>query len=273
MCFISYKYSSASTSICKVSSFILHTDFQAYFASLNLGVNTFFLFQMVALNFECILVMLKDGGTIPRNTLCSQDGINLGDIRFCPIMHTLCMQCISLNGLCTLLSEGAFAPPHSNTPPELSGMMAILLVFQADSEHERIINVYVGLVVRRVDSHLYSPSQINNFIQDIEVNLREARGALKAGHDAFLWTISVALCPSQQTLPIVWCIPPLMSKALSPIISTLRTVPWGCACTAVYAEPPCSSVTLIPSSALNTQGVASLYPVGCSTMTICILLS
>ena len=94
------------------------------------------------------------------------------------------MQHISLDGLCTLLSEGAFMPPQSNTPPELSRMMAILLVFQADSEHKRIINVYVGLVVHRVNSRLYSPNQINNFIQDIDVDLREAHDALKAGRDA-----------------------------------------------------------------------------------------
>ena len=182
-CFISYKHPSASTSICKVSSFILHADFQAYSASLNPGINSFFLFQMAALNFECILMMLKDGGTIPRDTLCSQDGINLGDICFCPILRTLCMQHISLSGLCTLLSEGAFAPLQSNMPSKLSGMTAILLVFQVDSEHERIINVYVGLVVGRVDSHLYSPSQINNFIQDIEVDLWAACNALKTGCD------------------------------------------------------------------------------------------
>ena len=120
-------------------------------------------------------MMLKDGGTIPQGTLRSQDGINLGDIRFCPILCTLCMQCISLNGLCTLLSEGTFAPLQSNTPPKLSRMMAILLVFQVDSGHKRIINIYVGLVVHRVDSHLYSPSQINDFIW-------EAHDALKAGH-------------------------------------------------------------------------------------------
>ena len=94
------------------------------------------------------------------------------------------MQCISLDGLHTLLSEGTFASPQSNMPPELSRMMAILLVFQADSEHKRIINVYMGLVVRRVDSHLYSPSQINDFIQDIDVDLWEACNALKAGCDA-----------------------------------------------------------------------------------------
>ena len=61
--------------------------------------------------------------------------------------------------------------------------MAILLVFQVDSEHERIINVYVGLVVCGVDSHLYSPSQISDLIQDIEGNLRVVCDALKAGRD------------------------------------------------------------------------------------------
>ena len=129
-------------------------------------------------------MMLKDGGTIPRDTLHSQDGINLGDICFCPMMHTFCKQCISLNGLCTLLSEGTFMPPHSNTPSKLNRTTAILLVFQVDSEHERIINVYMGLVVRQVDSCLYSPSQINDFIQDIEVDLQEVGNTLKTGHNA-----------------------------------------------------------------------------------------
>ena len=97
------------------------------------------------------------------------------------MLRTLSMQCLSLGGLHTLLSEGAFTPLRSNMPPELSGTTTILLVFQADSKHEKIINVYVGLVVHQVDSHLYSPSQIPNFIQDIEGNLRAACDALKAG--------------------------------------------------------------------------------------------
>ena len=62
-------------------------------------------------------------------------------------------------------------------------MTAILLVFQVDSRHEKIINVYMGLMVCRVDSHLYSPSQIHDFIQDIEGNLWAACDALKDGGD------------------------------------------------------------------------------------------
>ena len=125
--------------------------------------------------------MLKDGRSIPRDTLQSQDGINLGDIRFCPLIHMLRMQHLSLNGLCTLLTEGAFMPPRSERSPKLSGMTAILLVFQADSRHEKITNIYVGLMVHRVNSCLYSPSQIRNFIKDIEDNLKVAHDTLKAG--------------------------------------------------------------------------------------------
>ena len=58
-------------------------------------------------------------------------------------------------------------PPSSEGPPELSGTTAILLVFQADSQHEKITDVYMGLVVHRVKSHLYTLDQILDFVRDI----------------------------------------------------------------------------------------------------------
>ena len=93
------------------------------------------------------------------------------------------MQCLSLNGLHTLLTEGMFMPPQSEGPPKLSRMTAILLVFQADSWHEEITNIYMGLVVHRVKSHLYTPNHILNFVKDIEINLQVANNALKARGD------------------------------------------------------------------------------------------
>ena len=60
-------------------------------------------------------------------------------------------------------------------------MTTILLVFQADSRHKEITNIYVGLVVHRFESHLYTPDQILDFIKDIEVDLQAACDALKAG--------------------------------------------------------------------------------------------
>ena len=191
----------------------------------------------------------------------------------------LCMECLSLDSLCTLLTECTFMPPQSERPPELSGMTAILLVFQVDSRHEKITNVYMGLMVRQVDSCLYSPSQIPDFIKDMEANLKAVHNALKAGGNPskrcayclFVDNLSSAMSVP-WTLPIAWCTPPVMSKASNLIILTLTTVPWGCACIVVYATPPCSSVMMIPNSILNTLGVASSCPVGHSTMIYCILL-
>ena len=136
---------------------------------------------MVVLNFNRILLMLADQGSIPWDTLQSQDGLNLGDVRFCPLRQTLHMQHISLDHLWKLIAEGAIMPPPSEGTPELNGTTAILLVFQADGQYERITDVYVELIVCRVESCLYTPDQILDFIRDIEVNLKVARDALKAG--------------------------------------------------------------------------------------------
>ena len=91
------------------------------------------------------------------------------------------MQHHSLDCLQELIAEGVFIPPRSEGPPELSGMTAILLVFQADSKHEEITDVYVGLNVCRVESRLYAPDQILDFVKDIEVDLQAAHDTLKAG--------------------------------------------------------------------------------------------
>ena len=138
---------------------------------------------MVALNLDHIQLMLADQDSIPHDTLQSQNGLNLGDVHFCPIRQTLRMQCISLDRLWKLIAEGMFMPPLSEGPPELSGTTAIILVFQVDGQHERITDIYVGLVVCRVDSCLYTPDQILDFVKDIEGDLKVARNALKAGGD------------------------------------------------------------------------------------------
>ena len=128
--------------------------------------------------------MLEDPGSIPQETLQSQDRLNLGDVHFCPIRRTLRMQCISLDHLWKLITEGAFMPPPpSEGTPQLSRTTTILLVFQADGQHERITDVYVGLMVCRVDSHLYTPDQILDFVRDIEGNLKTVLDTLKAGGD------------------------------------------------------------------------------------------
>ena len=116
-CSISNTTLGISTSISKVSSFISQAGCSAHSAPLISDINSFFPFQMAALNFDRILLMLKDAGSIPQDTLHSQDGLNLGDICFCPLIRMLRMQRLSLNSLCTLLTEGTFMPPQSESPP------------------------------------------------------------------------------------------------------------------------------------------------------------
>ena len=144
---------------------------------LTLAIIFSLVFQMAALNFNHILLKLADLGSIPWDTLQSQDRLNLGDIHFCPIQQTLRMQCISLDCLQRLVTEGTFMPPMSEGTLELSGTTAILLIFQADDQHE-ITNVYIGLVVCHVECCLYTPDQILNFVSDIEVDLKPAHDAL-----------------------------------------------------------------------------------------------
>ena len=115
---------------------------------------------MAALNFSRILLKLTSKGSILRDTLHSQDGLNLVDIRFCPIQCTLNMQSISLDYLQKLVTEGTFMPSTVDGTLEFSGMTAILLIFQADDQHEQVTDVYIGLVVRHIESHLYGPEKI-----------------------------------------------------------------------------------------------------------------
>ena len=140
-------------------------------------------FQMAALNFNRIILKLAGQGFTPQDTLQSQDGLNLGDIHFCPIQRTLHMQCISLDLLPRLVTEGAFMPPTSEGTLELSWTTAILLIFQVDDQHEKITDVYIGLMVRRIESCLYAPDKILDFVSDIEVNLKAVHDTLKAGGD------------------------------------------------------------------------------------------
>ena len=114
-----------------------------------------FFFQMVVLNFNWILLILADQGSIPWDTLQSQDRLNLGDVHICPMRRMLCMQHISLDNLQGLITKGTFMPPASEGPLKLNGTTTILLVFQVDGQHERITDVYVGLVVHKVEFHLY----------------------------------------------------------------------------------------------------------------------
>ena len=74
-------------------------------------------------------------------------------------------------------------PPTLEGTLELSGTTAILLIFQVDNQHEKITNIYVGLVVHCIESCLYAPDKILDFMSDIEVDLKVAGGAMSVPTD------------------------------------------------------------------------------------------
>ena len=163
-----------------------------------------FSFQMVALNFNRILLMLVDQGSIPWETLQSQDGLNLGDVHFCPIRQTLHMQCISLDHLQKLIAEGAFMHPHQRALPSSVGLLQFSwssrqMANMRGSQTSMWGSLFAGS----------SPAcilQILDFIKDIEVDLKAAHDTLKARGNpskrhAFRFFVSNygVPCPSPQT--------------------------------------------------------------------------
>ena len=73
--------------------------------------------------------------------------------------------------------------PTSEGTLKLSRTTAILLIFQVDDQHEKITDIYVGLIVHCIESRLYAPDKILDFMSDKEINLKAACKALKAGGD------------------------------------------------------------------------------------------
>ena len=126
--------------------------------------------------------MLADQGSIRQDTLQSQDGLNLGMFAFVPYDEPSTCSA-SLLTVCRNSSPRAHSCPPAplEGTPELSGTTAILLVFQADGQNERITDVYMGLIVHRVKSRLYTLDQILDFIK--EIDLKAVCDTLKAGGD------------------------------------------------------------------------------------------
>ena len=87
-----------------------------------LAIILLLVFHMATLNFNRILLKLADQGSIPQDTLQSQDGLNLGDIHFCPILQTLCMQRISLDCLWGLVAKVHSCPPCQRAPLSSAGL-------------------------------------------------------------------------------------------------------------------------------------------------------
>ena len=148
------------------------------------------------------------------------------------------------------------APPSEGTP-QLSGTTVILLVFQADSQHEKITDVYVGLIVHRIESHLYTPDQILDFVRDIEVDLKVACDTLKAGGDSskrHAFCLFASNYGGAMSIPIdqTYCLIYPMSyvREVEPDHFDTHNNPMGTHCIAALL---CSIGMLTPNSAVSTE--------------------
>ena len=152
---------------------------------------------------------------------------------------------------------------------KLSRTTAILLTFQADDQHEKITDVYVGLVVHRIESCLYALDQLLAFVSNIEVNLRVAHDTLKAWSDlgkrcAFcLFINNYGGAMSIPTDP-PYCLIYPMSYMKDVELDHFDT----CIC--------CTTLQHMnddPNQCREYGGAASSYPVGLSTRSECSLRS
>ena len=134
----------------------------------------FFLLQMAALNFECLLDHLQSPESLPRDMLTSHEALHFGDICFAPLRHTLNMQWFSLIYLKSLVADNSFQPEGIKLDT-YSNTTALLIVFLSDEEHQGIEHVHIGLVVRHEGCHLYMQDGILPFMKSIEVDLKKVR--------------------------------------------------------------------------------------------------
>ena len=72
--------------------------------------------------------------------------LQAGDIRYCPQIPTLQMQCVSLNTLLSYMSESHFCPKDASSA-KASKETAILLLFISNASYNNIEYVHIGLVM------------------------------------------------------------------------------------------------------------------------------
>ena len=85
----------------------------------------------------CQLLMEVEWGNV---------GLQVGDIRYCPQIPTLWMQCVSLNTLLSYVSESCFCPKGASSM-KASKETSILLLFVSSASYTNIEYIHIGLVM------------------------------------------------------------------------------------------------------------------------------
>ena len=110
---------------------------------------------MAMISFSTLHEHLQSPHSLPSELLMGQESLHFGDVCFALLQHTLNMQHVPLT--------------------YLKSLVAILIVFLLDNQHEAIQHIHIGLMVCHVGCTLYEQKAILPFIHSIEEDLERAR--------------------------------------------------------------------------------------------------
>ena len=129
---------------------------------------------MALILFETILECLQSPHSLPGGILSGQEGLHYRDVHYMPMCHTFLMQHVPYHYFNNMAQNHAFQPVKA-VLKDASDTTTILLVFVSDDQLTSIEHVHIRLVVHHISSQIYEPKAIPQFIQYIEVDLKQTK--------------------------------------------------------------------------------------------------
>ena len=99
-----------------------------------------------SLTFDTMLERLQCTSSLPAEVLLGPAGLHIGDIRYCPQIRTLWMQCMGLPYLETLVAKNRFQTKGAVLEPA-SPTTCILINFLSHAEYTDVKHIHIGLVI------------------------------------------------------------------------------------------------------------------------------
>ena len=111
---------------------------------------------------------------LPGGILSGQEGLHYGGMHYMPMHHTFLMQHFPYHYFNNMVQDHAFQTLKA-VLKDASDTTAILLVFVSGDHLTSIEHIHIGLMVLHIGSQIYEPKAIPQFIQYIEVDLKQTK--------------------------------------------------------------------------------------------------
>ena len=128
--------------------------------------------MMALIPFKTILEHCQSPYSLPWGILSGQEGLHYRDMHYMPMHHMLLMQHIPYHYFNSMAEDHAFQLVKAALK-DASDTTAILLVFVFDNQLTSIEHIHIGLMVCHIGSQIYEPKAIPQFIQYIEMGLKQ----------------------------------------------------------------------------------------------------